>query len=493
MTVKTDYEVVIGLEVHVQLNTPTKIFCGCPTTFNAPANLNTCPVCAGFPGALPVFNKDVLTSAIKAGLALNCSIADTTIFARKNYFYPDLPKGYQISQSDDPICIGGHLDVEQDDGSYKRVRITRIHMEEDAGKSVHGGSTSIGVTDGSWSFMDYNRSSMPLLEIVSEPDMRSSEEARLFLQQLRTELIYTGVSDLNMEEGSLRCDANISIMPKGAKEFGTRAEVKNLNSFRNIQKAINYEVERQINIVENGGEVDQETRLYDADKGVTFTMRSKEEALDYRYFADPDLTPIAVPKDYVDAIRKNMPESARTKRDRFVNDYAINMDDANILVSEKHYADYFEALVELVESPKIAANWILSEILRLFKDSSGETVFDLGISPQQLGQVIELIGKGTISNNIGKQVLGLIISEGATGADVAEIVEKHNLAQVSDSSEVESVVQSVFDANPSEFERFKGGDKKLMGFFMGEVMKATKGRANPKVLSGVINSLANKK
>jgi aspartyl-tRNA(Asn)/glutamyl-tRNA(Gln) amidotransferase subunit B len=476
-----DYEVVIGLEVHVQLSTNTKIFCGCSTEFGADANTQVCPVCLGMPGVLPVLNREVVQRAIMAGLSIECEIQKKNVFARKNYFYPDLPKGYQISQFDLPICLNGKIHIEKEDGTKKTIGVTRIHMEEDAGKSVHGDA----VGNASSSYVNLNRACVPLLEIVSEPDMRSSEEAKLYLQMLKTTIEYLDISDCNMEEGSFRCDANVSIRPFGQKEFGTRAEIKNMNSFKNVQKAIDYEVKRQIKVIESGGQVVQETRLWDANKGMTFSMRGKEDAHDYRYFPDPDLVPVIIDDDWIKEVRDTLPELPIQKRKRFIEEYKIPAIDVDVIISNKNYADFYEDIVKNHNNPKSAANWLMSDVLRVINEKQCE-ISEVGINAKQIAEIIKLIDEGKISSKIAKTVFDEVIS---SGKNPSVIVEEKGLIQISDSSEIEKAVQDVIDANPKEVERYKNGEKKLQGFFVGQVMRATKGKANPKVVNELLAKL----
>ena len=475
------YEVVIGLEVHVQLSTNTKIFCSCSTEFGAEANTHVCPVCLGMPGVLPVLNKEVVQRAIKAGLALNCEIQSKNIFARKNYFYPDLPKGYQISQFELPICLDGHLNIKTEAGEEKRIGITRIHMEEDAGKSIHG--ENIG--DANASYVDLNRACTPLLEIVSEPDMRSSEEARLYLQKLKSTIEYLDISDCNMEEGSFRCDANVSIRPFGQKEFGTRAEIKNMNSFKNVQRAIDYEVKRQAKILDGGGEVVQETRLWDVNKGVTASMRGKEDAHDYRYFPDPDLVPLNIDNKWIDEVKETLPELPEQKFQRLMKEYGLPEYDAGILTTNKAYAEFFEETVKIHDNPKSASNWIMSEILRVINEKLCG-IKDTGISPAQLAEIIKMVDNNSINSKAAKIVFDEVI---ATGKSPEEIVKAKGLVQISDTDVIEKAVKEIIEANPKEAERLKNGEKKLQGFFVGQVMRATKGKANPKLVNELLAKL----
>ena len=474
------YETVIGLEVHVQIKTKTKIFCSCSTEFGSPPNENTCPICLGMPGVLPVLNKRFLESSMRACLATHCTIEPMNRFARKNYFYPDLPKGYQISQFELPLGTNGYININVD-GTKKRIGLTRIHMEEDAGKLIHGENSG---RPGK-SYVDFNRTGVPLCEVVSEPDMRSAEEARAYLNELKSILEYTGVSDCNMEEGSLRCDANVSIRPVGQKEFGTRAELKNLNSFKFIQKAIEYEVDRQTKLLDQGDTVKQETRLYDADRNETFPMRSKEEAHDYRYFPDPDLVPIMIDEAWVEELRKTIPELPEQKRERFVKSYKIPEYDTGVLTSSKPLADYFEQCTALFPQPKTISNWMMGDLLRELK-KDGRNIVDCPVSPSALVDLLKLIESGTISGNIAK---GIFEEMYQTQKSAGSIVEEKGLKQITDSSAIEKIVAEVLQANPSQVEEFKGGKEKVLGFLVGQVMKASKGKANP----AMVNKLLKKK
>ena len=473
------YEVVIGLEVHVQLTTNTKIFCGCSKDFGQEPNSQTCPVCLGLPGALPVLNKQVVEYAIKTGLATNHSITPRSIFARKNYFYPDLPKGYQISQFELPICQHGWLDIETEESGKKRIGITRIHMEEVSGKLIHAVVNSSAV--------DLNRACTPLLEIVSEPDMRSAEEAIAYLKQLHQIVTYLGVCDGNMEEGSFRCDANVSIRPWGQEEFGTRAELKNLNSFRFIKQAIEYEVERQIDVIEDGGKVVQETRLFDPDSGVTRSMRGKEEAHDYRYFPDPDLVPLVVSEDWVERVRAELPELPAAKIRRYSEQLGLSEYDAGVISAERPTADYFDALVTLYPNAKICANWVMGEVSRALNENA-IAIADCPVTPELLAGVLGRIEDNTISGKIAKTVFEEIWSSG--GSKTADqVIEEKGLKQVSDTGAIEAILNEIIAANQGQFEELKGGKDKLMGFFVGQVMKASKGKANP----AMVNELMQKK
>ena len=474
------YETVIGLEVHVQIKTKTKIFCSCSTEFGSPPNANTCPICLGMPGVLPVLNKQFLDSAMKACLATHCAIEPMNRFARKNYFYPDLPKGYQISQMAHPLGTSGFININVD-GKQKRIGLTRIHMEEDAGKLIHG--ENLGSPGKS--YVDFNRTGVPLCEIVSEPDIRSPEEARAYLTELKAILEYTEVSDCNMEEGSLRCDANVSIRPVGQKEFGTRTELKNLNSFKFVQKAIEYEVDRQTRILDQGESVKQETRLYDSDKGETFSMRSKEEAHDYRYFPDPDLVPIEISEAWIEEIRKTIPELPEQKRERFVNDYGIPEYDAGVLTSSKFLADYFEQCATQFSKAKIISNWIMGDLLRELKKDN-RNIEESPVSPSALVELLKLIDSATISGNIAKGVFEEMYQ---TQKPADRIVDEKGLKQITDSSAIEKIVDEVIEANPSQVEELRGGKEKVLGFLVGQIMKASKGKANP----GMANKLLKEK
>jgi len=474
------YETVIGLEVHVQIKTKTKIFCSCSAEFGTRPNENTCPICLGMPGVLPVLNKRFLESSMRACLATHCTIEPMNRFARKNYFYPDLPKGYQISQFELPLGTNGYININVD-GTKKRIGLTRIHMEEDAGKLIHG--ENLGSPGKS--YVDFNRTGVPLCEVVSEPDLRSSEEARAYLIELKSILEYTGVSDCNMEEGSLRCDANVSIRPVGQKEFGTRTELKNLNSFKFIQKAIEYEVDRQTRLLDQGDTVKQETRLYDSARGETFPMRSKEEAHDYRYFPDPDLVPIMIGEAWVDELRKTIPELPEQKRERFIKSYGIPEYDTGVLTSSEPLADYFEQCTALFPHPKTISNWMMGDLLRELK-KDGRNIVDCPVSPSALVDLLKLIESGTVSGNIAKGVFEEMYQ---TQKSAASIVEEKGLKQITDTSAIEKIVAEVIQAYPSQVEEFKGGKEKVLGFLVGQVMKASKGKANP----GIVNKLLKEK
>ena len=471
------YEVVIGLEVHAQLKTKSKIFAPDKNEFGQEPNSLTSPITLGMPGVLPVLNKECVNMGILTGLALNCEIPSRCKFDRKQYFYPDLPKGYQISQYDEPICVNGHLDI-----NGKRIGITRAHLEEDAGKLVHAGAN--GLAGSTYSLVDLNRAGTPLLEIVSEPDMRSSEEAKNYMEELRNIVRYIGVCDGNLEEGSMRCDANISIMPKGSKEFGTRAEIKNVNSFAALQRAIEYEIERQIEIVEEGGHVVQETRLWDDNARETRSMRGKEDAHDYRYFPEPDLMPLEISREWVEKIKSEMPELPSQKRARY-QEIGLSEYDASVIVEQMGLALFFDKVLELGANPKTAVNFIMGEIAAFLKEDHIE-ITDTKLTPENLAELIALIEKGTISNNIGKQIIIEMLTDG-TKASV--IVEKKGLSQISDEGAIKELVQKVVDAHPNEVEAYKNGKTNLLGFFVGQIMKETKGRANPKTVNQLLREI----
>ena len=472
------YEVVIGLEVHAQLKTKSKIFAPDKNEFGQEPNTLTSPITLGMPGVLPVLNKEVVNMGILTGLALNCEIPERCKFDRKQYFYPDLPKGYQISQYDEPICVNGYLDI-----NGKRIGITRAHLEEDAGKLVHAGAD--GLAGSSYSLVDLNRAGTPLLEIVSEPDMRSSEEARNYMEELRNIVRYIGVCDGNLEEGSMRCDANISIMPKGSKEFGTRAEIKNVNSFSALQRAIEYEIDRQIDIVEEGGQVVQETRLWDDNSRETRSMRGKEDAHDYRYFPEPDLMPLQISREWVQEIKDKMPELPAQKRARY-QELGLSEYDANVIVEQMGLALFFDKVIELGANPKTAVNFIMGEIAAYLKEVKVE-ISETKLTPENLAELIGLIEKGTISNNIGKQIL--IEDMITNGEKATAVVERKGLSQISDEGAIKELVQKVVDAHPAEVEAYKNGRTNLLGFFVGQVMKETKGRANPKTVNELLRGI----
>ncbi|MBI4828213.1 MAG: Asp-tRNA(Asn)/Glu-tRNA(Gln) amidotransferase subunit GatB [Nitrospinae bacterium] len=473
-----EFEAVIGLETHVQLSTKSKIFCGCSTAFGAPPNANTCPVCLGMPGVLPVLNEDVLRRAVMVGLATGCRIAERTKFDRKNYFYPDLPKGYQISQYDMPIATGGAITITLADGAEKVIGLTRVHMEEDAGKLIHG--ENLGHPDSS--YVDLNRAGVPLLEIVSEPDIRSAEEAKKYLEKLKAILEYLDVSDCNMEEGSLRCDANVSIRPKGQKEFGTRAEVKNMNSFRFLQRAIEFEIARQTQVVTEGGRVIQETRLYDSARDVTVSMRGKEEAHDYRYFPEPDLPLFTASQEYIAAVRASLPELPDDKRRRFERDYSLPRYDAEVLTASRAVADYFEEAAKGAANPKIISNWVMGDILRLVKERNTAPQ-SLPVTPAMLREMVTLMDEGVISGKIAKTVFEEMAN---TGKAPRAIVAEQGLTQITDTSSIEAEVDKIIAANPDQVASFKAGKDKVLGWFVGQVMRATKGKASPDVVNEIL-------
>ncbi|HTY10851.1 MAG TPA: Asp-tRNA(Asn)/Glu-tRNA(Gln) amidotransferase subunit GatB [Bacteroidota bacterium] len=478
------YEAVIGLEVHAQLLTHSKAFCACTTKFGNTPNANSCPVCLGMPGVLPVLNKEVVEFILKMGIATDCSIAPRSIFARKNYFYPDLPKGYQISQYEEPICANGHVDVELKDGSTKRIGITRIHMEEDAGKSIHDVDVD--------TLVDVNRCGVPLIEIVSEPDIRNSHEAYEYLSMIKQIVTYLGICDGNMEEGSLRCDANVSVRLKGEKKFGTKTEVKNMNSFRNVERALDYEINRQIVLIEDGGAVVQETLLWDADKNVAVSMRSKEEAHDYRYFPDPDLVPVLVDEPWIQRVRSSLPELPKERRDRFVGEYALPKYDAGILTLEKPLADYYENAVSKIsrknpDGYKAISNWVMTDVLRVMNDEH-IALQDFPISPENLAAMVNLIADGVISGKIAKEVFEEMVK---TKESPKTIVERLGLVQLSDASAIDKIVDEILSKNPSQREQYRNGKTQLFGFFVGETMKATKGKANPKIVNDILKTKLN--
>lgn len=476
-----EWEVVIGLEIHAQLATKTKIFSGAATAYGAAPNSQACAVDLGLPGVLPVLNKEAVRMAVKFGLAVDAEIADRSVFARKNYFYPDLPKGYQISQFELPVVGKGEITIEMEDGSEKVVGITRAHLEEDAGKSLHEdfhGQTGI----------DLNRAGTPLLEIVSEPDMRSAKEAVAYMKKIHSLVRYLEICDGNMQEGSFRCDANVSIRPKGQEKFGTRAELKNINSFRNVERAINIEVERQIDVIESGGTVVQETRLYDADKNETRSMRSKEEANDYRYFPDPDLLPLVLDKGLLEQVRATLPELPNEKRDRFVSEMELSKYDASVLTSSRELADYFEAVLAATDNkdPKQCANWVIGDLSGAL-NKAGLEITESPISAQQLGSVLLRIQDDTISGKIAKQVFEAIWN--GEGADADAVIESKGLKQVTDTGAIEAMIDDVTAANPEQVQQYRDGKEQVFGFFVGQVMKASKGKANP----GQVNDILKQK
>ena len=471
-----DFEAVIGLEIHVQMDTRTKLFCACRVEFGSDPNTNVCPVCLGMPGSLPVLNKKAVEYAVRASLALNCTVHEESIFARKNYFYPDLPKGYQISQYERPLATDGYLDIDLPSGERKRVRIRRLHIEEDAGKNIHEGSRSL---------VDLNRAGTPLMEIVTEPDLRSPEEARIFLETLRNIMRYTGVSKADMEKGQLRCDINVSIRPRGSDQFGTRTEIKNVNSFRFVQKALEYEIERQIRVVSEGGEVVQETRTFDPASGKTYTMRTKEEAEDYRYFPDPDLLPLKISREWIEEIRNTMPELPAQRYERLLSQYGISEYEARIFVQNKDLGDFFEESAKEAGDAKLVANWLLNDLLGLLNEKQ-IPLEESPVDPPKLAELVKLIKENVISTKIGKEVIKEMVE---TGKSAGKIVEEKGLKQITDESQIRSVVEGVLKRFPQEVERFKGGEEKLIGFFVGQVMKETKGKANPKLVNQLIREV----
>ena len=472
------WETVIGLEIHAQLSTASKIFSGASTRFGAPPNSNACAVDIALPGVLPVANKGAVERAIRFGLAVGATINRRSVFARKNYFYPDLPKGYQISQFELPICEHGHLDIETEEGGPKTIGITRIHMEEDAGKLLHGDTPD---TVGS-SFVDLNRACTPLLEIVSEPDLRSSDEAIAYLKKLHQIVVYLGICDGNLEQGSFRCDANVSIRPWGQKEFGTRAELKNINSFRFIKQAIEYEVERQAEVLEDGGRVIQETRLFDAGTGTTRSMRGKEEAHDYRYFPDPDLVPLVISPEWIERVREELPELPEAKLERFIREYGIPRYDAEVLTADQAMAGYFDACVQLHGDGKACANWVMGEIQRRLNDA-GISIGASPVSPERLVGMLKRIDDNTISGKIAKTVFDEMWKSGKS-ADA--IIEEQGLKQVTDTGAIETIIDEIIAANPGQVEEYRGGKEKVFGFFVGQIMKASKGKANPAAVNELL-------
>jgi aspartyl-tRNA(Asn)/glutamyl-tRNA(Gln) amidotransferase subunit B len=472
-----EYESVIGLEVHAQLLTRSKLFCSCATTVLADPNDNTCPVCLGMPGVLPVLNRQAVEFGIRTGLAVQGQVATLGRFARKNYFYPDLPKGYQISQYEEPLIEGGGLDIEVN-GTTKHVRLIRIHLEEDAGKSIHGEN----LADPTKSYLDLNRCGVPLLEIVSMPDLRSAEEAKVYLQKLKTLLEYIEVCDGNMEEGSLRCDANVSIRPKGSSAFGTRTEIKNLNSFRNVQRAIEYEIQRQAEVLERGGRVVQETRLYDANRGVTLPMRSKEEAHDYRYFPEPDLVPLQVDQSWIERVHGDLPELPDARRQRFMEQYGLPVYNAEVLTTSRALADYYEATVQLYSQPKVVSNWIMGDLMREL-NRHHHMPQQAPVTPGHLAGVLRLFEAGVISSRMAKTVFEEMYR---TGKQPGDIVAEQGLVQVRDTGALEAVIQQVLTDNASQVEAYRAGKQKLFGFFVGQTMKATQGKANPTLVNDLL-------
>lgn len=469
---REDYEVIIGLEVHAELSTKTKIFCSCPTEFGAAPNTHTCPICMAMPGTLPVLNEKVIEYAVKAGLATNCKIARDSKNDRKNYFYPDLPKAYQISQFDKPLCEEGYVEIEDKDGNKKKIGLTRIHIEEDAGKLNHDEL-------GGGSLVDLNRAGVPLIEIVSEPDLRSSEEVEKYLRKLKSILEYIEVSDCKMQEGSLRADVNVSVRKKGETKFGTRTEMKNMNSFRSITRAIEYEVERQIDIVEEGGKIYQETLRWDDVSGKTFSMRDKEDAQDYRYFPDPDLVAIKLSEEYIENIKNSLPELPESRKQRYLEQYKLSEKDAKLITSSKYLSDLFEQAIEVCNNPKAVNNWIISDISRILNEKEMEPI-EIPFNANQLGKLVILIDKGTISSSIGKKVLEELFEN---SKDPEEIIKEKGWIQISDEGAIKEVVLKILEANPQSIADYKGGKDRALGFLVGQAMKETKGKANPQMLN----------
>ena len=469
---RDDYEIVMGLEVHAELSTKTKIFCSCPTEFGADPNTHVCPVCTAMPGALPVLNEKVVEYAVKAGLATNCEIAMDSKNDRKNYFYPDLPKSYQISQFDKPLCEHGYVEIEDEDGSKKKIRLTRIHIEEDAGKLNHN-------EFGGGSLVDLNRAGVPLIEIVSEPDLRSAKEAEEYLKKLKSILEYIEVSDCKMQEGSLRADVNVSVRKKGATEYGTRTEMKNMNSFRSIVRAIEYEADRQIDVLEDGGKIEQETLRWDDVSGRTFPMRDKEDAQDYRYFPDPDLVAIRLSKEYIENIKNNLPELPESRKQRYLNEFGLSEKDSNMLTASKYLSNLFEGAEKICKNAKAVANWLLSDVSRILNEKEMEAD-QIPFTAEQLAKMIVLIDKGTISSAIGKKVLEELFEN---PKDPEEIIKEKGWIQISDEGAIKEVVLKILEANPQSIADFKAGKDKAVGFLVGQAMKETKGKANPQMLN----------
>jgi aspartyl-tRNA(Asn)/glutamyl-tRNA(Gln) amidotransferase subunit B len=471
------YEPVIGLEVHVQLGTNTKIFCGCPTSFGAAPNSNVCPVCLGLPGALPVLNRHAVELAIQAALAMHCRVNPFSRFARKNYFYPDLPKGYQISQYDQPLAEHGWLEIPAESGK-KRVGVTRVHMEDDAGKSVHDGFRD----SDRYTYVDLNRSGTPLIEIVSEPDIRSSEEAYAYLTELKLAMQYVGISECDMEKGQLRCDANVSVRPKGREKFGTKAEVKNLNSFRFAKLALDYEIQRQVALIEGGGKVAQESRLYNADTGETVSMRSKEHAHDYRYFPEPDLAPLQVSEAWLARIREALPELPADRRFRFMQHYGVREYDTQVLTLTRAVGDYYERAAKASSDPKAVANWVTGELTGALK---GREIAESPVTAENLGELVSLIASGEISGKLAKEIFAKMFE---TGDSARTIMDREGLKQISDTGALGKIVDEVIAGNPKQVEQYKSGKTAVIGFLVGQVMKASKGQANPAVVNEMLRT-----
>ena len=479
MTDNKKWEVVIGLEVHAQLSTETKIFCACKSEYGAPANSRICPICMGMPGVLPVLNQQSVEYGIKAGLAMNCEIASYSRFARKNYFYPDSPKGYQISQFEEPLCENGQITIGTD-SNRKKIGITRIHLEEDAGKSMHEPNRPE-------SKVDLNRAGVPLLEIVSEPDLRSPEESYEYLVKLKQLLRYLGISDCNMEEGSLRCDANISIRKPGDEKFGTKTELKNMNSFRGVEKALHAEIKRQIETLESGGTIVQATNLWDENTGEIKQMRAKEGSDDYRYFPEPDLVPFTITEEQINEIKENLPELPEKKMVRFVSEYKLKAEHALVLTASRRVAEYFEELATLTGDPKNSANWIMGNVSRVLNDE-GISIEEFSVSPARLAELMKSVSDGSISISAARTVFDEMLTDESS---VDSIIEKLGLKQMSDSSEIDKIVQEVIDSNPDEAERYKSGEAKLKGWFVGQIMRASHGKANPQIANESLDRLLN--
>ena len=477
---REDYEVIIGLEVHAELSTKTKIFCSCPTAFGAAPNTHTCPICMAMPGTLPVLNEKVVEYAVKAGLATNCEISRNSKNDRKNYFYPDLPKSYQISQFDKPLCEHGYVEIEIN-GEKKKIRLTRIHIEEDAGKLNHD-------EFGGGSLVDLNRAGVPLIEIVSEPDLRSAEEVEQYLRKLKSILEYIEVSDCKMQEGSLRADVNVSVRKKGETKLGTRTEMKNMNSFRSIVRAIEYEVDRQIDVIENGGKIDQETLRWDDVSGKTFPMRDKEDAQDYRYFPDPDLVAIKLSEEYIENIKNSLPELPESRKERYLQEYKLSEKDAKLITASKYLSDLFEEAVKVCNNPKAVNNWIISDISRILNETEMEPI-QIPFDAKQLGKLVVLIDKGTISSSIGKKVLVELFEN---PRDPEEIIKEKGWIQISDEGAIKEVVLKILENNPQSIADYKGGKDKALGFLVGQAMKETKGKANPQMLNKMFLEELNK-
>ena len=477
---REDYEVIIGLEVHAELSTKTKIFCSCPTAFGAAPNTHTCPICMAMPGTLPVLNEKVVEYAVKAGLATNCEISRNSKNDRKNYFYPDLPKSYQISQFDKPLCEHGYVEIEIN-GEKKKIRLTRIHIEEDAGKLNHD-------EFGGGSLVDLNRAGVPLIEIVSEPDLRSAEEVEQYLRKLKSILEYIEVSDCKMQEGSLRADVNVSIRKKGETKLGTRTEMKNMNSFRSIVRAIEYEVDRQIDVIENGGKIDQETLRWDDVSGKTFPMRDKEDAQDYRYFPDPDLVAIKLSEEYIENIKNSLPELPESRKERYLQEYKLSEKDAKLITASKYLSDLFEEAVNVCNNPKAVNNWIISDISRILNETEMEPI-QIPFDAKQLGKLVVLIDKGTISSSIGKKVLVELFEN---PRDPEDIIKEKGWIQISDEGAIKEVVLKILENNPQSIADYKGGKDKALGFLVGQAMKETKGKANPQMLNKMFLEELNK-